>query len=112
MDHSHGGWPVVPLAVTGTNTTASLLAAAALVGGPAAVALAATGAVVLGATAATRNRRDQRRNTGDRSKAANGASARRALAGRVPQQRPTLSKTSTAKITGGKPGGALGGRGK
>ncbi|OEJ40137.1 hypothetical protein BGK70_20205 [Streptomyces agglomeratus] len=60
VDHTPGGWPVVPLAVTGTNTTASLLGAAALVGGPAALAVAATGAVVLGTVAATHHRRDQR----------------------------------------------------
>ncbi|MGX1884447.1 hypothetical protein [Streptomyces sp. NPDC055287] len=116
VDHTPGGWPVVPLAVTGTNATTSLLAAAALVGGPVALAVAATGAVVLGTAAATRNRRDQRRKTNGKAatKAANPAkSARRPAAGRVPQQRPTSrGKASTAKRTGGKPGGALSGRGK
>ncbi|MFG2834814.1 hypothetical protein ACGFYE_07480 [Streptomyces zaomyceticus] len=52
VEHTAGGWPVVPLALTGTNATVTLLAGAALVGGPIAAALAATGAVVLGATAA------------------------------------------------------------
>ncbi|MEU7124323.1 hypothetical protein, partial [Streptomyces zaomyceticus] len=52
VEHTAGGWPVVPLALTGTNATVTLLAGAALVGGPIAAAIAATGAVVLGATAA------------------------------------------------------------
>jgi uncharacterized protein HemX len=59
--HTPGGWPVVPLAVSGTNTTATLLGAAALIGGPVALALAATGAVVVGTAAATRSSRDRRR---------------------------------------------------
>ncbi|MFF3242213.1 hypothetical protein ACFYWY_00440 [Streptomyces sp. NPDC002870] len=117
VDHTPGGWPVVPLAVTGTNTTASLLGAAALVGGPAALALAATGAVVLGTAAAARNRRDQRRNRSGRAsaKATNGMkSARSALAGRVPtQHRPaSLGKASTGSRSGGKPGGGPGGQAK
>ncbi|MFD3944072.1 hypothetical protein [Streptomyces sp. NPDC058579] len=96
VEHTPGGWPVVPLAVTGTNTTTTLLAAAALVGGPAALAVAATGAVVLGAAAATaRHRRDRKNNP--KPKAANGRTARagrtagassaaRRGSGRVPTQ--------------------------
>lgn len=73
VEHTPGGWPVVPLAVTGTNTTTSLMAAAALAGGPVALALAATGAVVLGtAAAATRHRRDRK----GQGKAAAGRAAR------------------------------------
>lgn len=72
VEHTPGGWPVVPLAVTGTNATTSLLAAAALVGGPAALAVAATGAVVLGTAAATRKHRDKKKP----SKAATGRTAR------------------------------------
>ncbi|AQW51783.1 hypothetical protein ACIQPP_13935 [Streptomyces violaceusniger] len=108
VDHTPGGWPVVPLAVTGTNTTASLLGAAALVGGPAALALAATGAVVIGTAAATRSRRDQRRN------ARAGRAARHGAAGRVPRQkRPSsLSKGSGAGRASGVAGGKSGGRGK
>ncbi|MFE0643268.1 hypothetical protein ACFW2Y_16875 [Streptomyces sp. NPDC058877] len=52
--HTAGGWPVVPLALTGANATTTLLAGAALAGGPIAAMVAATGAVVLGATAAHR----------------------------------------------------------
>ncbi|MET9998847.1 hypothetical protein ABZ069_18125 [Streptomyces microflavus] len=94
VEHTPGGWPVVPLAVTGTNATTSLLAAAALAGGPAALAVAATGAVVLGTVAATRKHRDKKSRkaaTGrtQRSAAGNGApgrSSRHGGSGRVPGQ--------------------------
>ncbi|MFF9427688.1 hypothetical protein [Streptomyces sp. NPDC014746] len=56
--HTAGGWPVVPLALTGANATVTLLAGAALVGGPIAAAVAATGAVVLGATTAHTNKKN------------------------------------------------------
>jgi hypothetical protein len=107
VDHTPGGWPVVPLAVTGTNTTATLLGAAALVGGPAALAVAATGAVVVGTAAAAHTRRGQRSTaraarTGT-ARTGNGAApgapgARRGGTGRVPlQKRPTsLSKRNGA----------------
>ncbi|MFY0510232.1 hypothetical protein ACOMD4_07490 [Streptomyces anulatus] len=62
VEHTPGGWPVVPLAVTGTNTGTSLVAAAALVGGgPAALAVAATGAAVLGTVAVARKHRDKKK---------------------------------------------------
>ncbi|MEV7900845.1 hypothetical protein [Streptomyces anulatus] len=62
VEHTPGGWPVVPLAVTGTNASTSLVAAAALVGGgPAALAVAATGAAVLGTVAVARKHRDKMR---------------------------------------------------
>ncbi|MET7366216.1 hypothetical protein ABZS61_10360 [Streptomyces sp. NPDC005566] len=94
VEHTPGGWPVVPLAVTGTNATTSLLAAAALVGGPAALALAATGAVVLGTAAATRKHRANKKSpkpTGRTSRAAAGTgsagrNARHGASGRVPGQ--------------------------
>ncbi|WP_405549891.1 hypothetical protein [Streptomyces microflavus] len=93
VEHTLGGWPVVPLAVTGTNATTSLLAAAALVGGPAALAVAATGAVVLGTAAATRKHRDKKKSpkaTGrtQRSGSGTGSAGRsgRSGSGRVPGQ--------------------------
>ncbi|MFF4133718.1 hypothetical protein ACFY1B_19605 [Streptomyces mirabilis] len=66
VDHTPGGWPVVPLALSGANTTVGMVAAAGLAGGPIAAMVAATGAVVLGTVAATRSRtpgerREQRR---------------------------------------------------
>ncbi|WP_425832262.1 hypothetical protein [Streptomyces fractus] len=56
IEHAPGGWPVVPLAFTGANTTVSMVAAAGLAGGPIAAAVAATGAAVLGTVASYRNR--------------------------------------------------------
>ncbi|GAA2418054.1 hypothetical protein GCM10010420_55580 [Streptomyces glaucosporus] len=55
--HTPGGWPVVPLALSGANTTVGAVSAAALAAGPVAAAVAATVAVVLGTAAATRTRR-------------------------------------------------------
>ncbi|MFD5269868.1 hypothetical protein [Streptomyces sp. NPDC058335] len=57
VDHTPGGWPVVPLALSGTNTTVGMVAAASLAGGPIAAAVAMTGAVALGMAAATRSRK-------------------------------------------------------
>ncbi|MFE7357572.1 hypothetical protein ACFU8Q_31600, partial [Streptomyces sp. NPDC057543] len=107
VEHTPGGWPVVPLAVTGTNATTSLLAAAALVGGPAALAVAATGAVVLGTAAATRKHRDKKKSrkaTGRTSRSAAGAgstgrTARHGGAGRMPGQARN-GNASTSKTAG------------
>ncbi len=52
VEHTPGGWPIVPLALTGANTTVGTVAAASLAGGPIAAIVAATGAVVLGTFAA------------------------------------------------------------
>ncbi|MFF9591848.1 hypothetical protein ACF1FX_21970 [Streptomyces sp. NPDC014646] len=94
VEHTPGGWPVVPLATTGVNATTSLLATAALVGGPAALAVAATGAVVLGTAAATRKHRGKKKPGKTtrrvmRSSAGSGSTGRtlhRGGAGRVPTQ--------------------------
>ncbi|MEU0720111.1 hypothetical protein ABZ498_23380 [Streptomyces lavendulocolor] len=116
VEHTPGGWPVVPLAVTGTNTTASLLAAASLVGGPVALALAATGAVVLGTAAASRKARQQRKpGTSTRRNTRTGmrAGARSGPAGRlVPQSRKGNASTGATKAAGhgGKSGGRPGPR--
>lgn len=85
--HTVGGVPAVPLAVTGANTTIGAFAAAALAGGPLGVALAMTGAVVVGTVAATRNHRGRaaRRRTTTRT-AVTGRSTRSGSAGRVPSQ--------------------------
>jgi len=34
MEQTPGGWPVVPLALTGANSTVGMIAAASLAGGP------------------------------------------------------------------------------
>ncbi|WP_406360135.1 hypothetical protein OH782_28720 [Streptomyces sp. NBC_01544] len=67
VEHTAGGWPVVPIAMTGANSTVTALAAAALAGGPIAAAVAATGACVLGVAAATRNHRAHRKHTTGRT---------------------------------------------
>ncbi|MFE7158093.1 hypothetical protein [Streptomyces sp. NPDC057636] len=56
VDHSEGGWPVAPLALSGANATVSTIAAAGLAGGPIAAAVAATGMAVLGTVASYRSR--------------------------------------------------------
>ncbi|MET4648145.1 hypothetical protein ABID95_007915, partial [Streptomyces atratus] len=67
VEHTAGGWPVVPIAMTGANSTVTALAAAALAGGPIASAVAATGACVLGVAAATRNHRAHRKHATGRT---------------------------------------------
>ncbi|UQX01005.1 hypothetical protein [Streptomyces sp. RerS4] len=54
VEHTPGGFPVVPLALSGANGTAGLVATAALAGGPAVAVATVTGAAVLGALAAHR----------------------------------------------------------
>ncbi|MFJ1698962.1 hypothetical protein ACIOHC_28185 [Streptomyces sp. NPDC088252] len=61
VQHTAGGWPVVPLAVTGVNSTIGLVAASALAGGPVGAALAAAGAAAVGGTTALRRRSQTRR---------------------------------------------------
>ncbi|MFF0197997.1 hypothetical protein ACFYT5_34350 [Streptomyces anulatus] len=93
VEHTPGGWPVVPLAVTGTNASTSLVAAAALVGGgPAALAVAATGAAVLGTVAVARKHRDKKKprktttNRTSRTATGLGSTGRNSGSGRVPGQ--------------------------
>ncbi|MGY4904535.1 hypothetical protein [Streptomyces sp. 900116325] len=67
VEHTAGGWPVVPIAMTGANSTVTALAAAALAGGPIAAAVAATGACVLGVAVATRNHMTHRKHATGRT---------------------------------------------
>ncbi|MGI5138181.1 hypothetical protein [Streptomyces sp. CA-106110] len=69
VEHTPGGWPVVPLALTGANTTVGAVAAASLAGGPIAAIVAATGAVVLGTFAAKRSRKPSTRREARRAAA-------------------------------------------
>ncbi|MEU3881790.1 hypothetical protein [Streptomyces californicus] len=119
VEHTPGGWPVVPLAVTGTNTGTSLVAAAALVGGgPAALAVAATGAAVLGTVAVARRHRDSKKpckTTNRTSRTATGLgsagrSSRSNSSGRAPGQGRN-GNAGTGKNAGrgrGSAGSALG----
>ncbi|MFF4145616.1 hypothetical protein ACFY0A_30600 [Streptomyces sp. NPDC001698] len=69
VEHTPGGWPVVPLALTGANSTVGAVAAASLAGGPIAAMVAATGAVVLGTFAAARSRKPNPRRAARRAAA-------------------------------------------
>ncbi|WP_186001501.1 hypothetical protein [Streptomyces sp. IB201691-2A2] len=69
VEHTPGGWPIVPLALSGANSTVGAVAAASLAGGPVAAAVAATGMVVLGTVAATRSRKPNTRREARRSAA-------------------------------------------
>ncbi|WP_239064978.1 hypothetical protein [Streptomyces sp. S4.7] len=100
--------------MTGANSTAGLIATAALTGGPVAAAVAATGAVVLGTVAATRTARQSRtgrKRNPSRGKAgsASGASPRRAGAGGLGGV-PSQSRRSGHTSTGGRGGGKTPGR--
>ncbi|WP_329244806.1 hypothetical protein [Streptomyces canus] len=78
VEHTPGGWPIVPLALSGANSTVGAVAAASLAGGPIAAAVAATGMVVLGTVAATRSRKPNPRRESRRAAArAAGRSAAR-----------------------------------
>ncbi|AYG82810.1 hypothetical protein DWB77_04997 [Streptomyces hundungensis] len=79
IEHTPGGWPVVPLALSGANTTVSMVAAAGLAGGPIAAAVAATGAAVLGTIATYRSRNPRPKQAARRAAA---RSAGRATAAR------------------------------
>lgn len=75
VDHTPGGLPAIPLAVITSNTTIGALSAAAVAGGPLAVAgvLGAIGAVAVGSAVATRSK--SRRSTA-RARTASGSASR------------------------------------
>ncbi|MGX5395665.1 hypothetical protein ACWLMY_27780 [Streptomyces anulatus] len=116
VEHTPGGWPVVPLAVTGTNTGTSLVAAAALIGGgQAALAVAATGAAVLGTVAVARKHRETKKprktttNRTSRTATGLGSTGRGSGSRRVPGQARN-GNACTGKSTGrgrGSAGSAL-----
>lgn len=97
VEHTPGGWPVVPLALTGANSTVGMVATAALAGGPVAAMVAATGAVVLGTVAATRSR------TTNPRKEARRVAAR--TAGRAAARTAGLHRGGTGTGTAGSRGG-------
>ncbi|MFC9947262.1 hypothetical protein [Streptomyces pratensis] len=96
VDHTAGGWPVVPLAVTGANSTIGLVAASALVGGPVGAALAATGAAAVGAVSAARRHSKNRRTTGKTP----AKTVRKATSPRTGQGVPTQGRTTGSRSTG------------
>ncbi|MEV7641808.1 hypothetical protein AB0O32_17895 [Streptomyces rubiginosohelvolus] len=96
MEHTAGGWPVVPLAVTGANSTIGLVAASALVGGPVGAALAATGAAVVGVASATRRSNQNRRTAGKSAS----RTVRKASAARTGRGVPSQGRTTASRSTG------------
>ncbi|WP_314410043.1 hypothetical protein [Streptomyces sp. DSM 40484] len=108
MDHTPGGWPVVPLALSGANSTVGALAAASLAGGPIAAAVAATGMVVLGTVAVTRSHKPSPRREARRSAARRaGRAAARSVGLRGTG---TGARGSSGTHSGGSRGGGSGGR--
>ncbi|MEV3966687.1 hypothetical protein AB0K68_00815 [Streptomyces sp. NPDC050698] len=111
VEHTPGGWPVVPLALAGANSTVGMVATAALAGGPVAAMVAATGAVVLGTVAGTRSRktnpRKEARRTAARTagrSAVRSAGLRRTGAGTAGSNRSESSRSAGARAgrSGGK----------
>ncbi|MFJ8990526.1 hypothetical protein ACIRQH_09145 [Streptomyces sp. NPDC102279] len=103
VDHTPGGWPIVPLALSGANGTVGAVAAASLAGGPIAAAVAATGMVVLGTIAAARSRKPNDRRDARRQAAR--------TAGRDTARRTgTGSHGSGGSRSGGSRSGNSGGR--
>ncbi|MFF8905966.1 hypothetical protein [Streptomyces olivaceoviridis] len=110
MDHTPGGWPIVPLALSGANSTVGAVAAASLAGGPIAAAVAATGMVVLGTVAATRSRKANPRREARRSAARTaGRTAARSMGLRSAANSP---RTAGSRAGGSRSGRAGGGSGK
>ncbi|MET9841991.1 hypothetical protein ABZZ01_30025 [Streptomyces virginiae] len=109
VEHTSGGFPVVPLSLSGTNTAASLFATAALAGGPVAAAIAMTGAAVLG-TAAAHHR--NKNNSKKKATAKATVAATRSTAdgvGRGPSSRIPAQSRTTPRAGGGA-GKSAGGR--
>ncbi|MET8074895.1 hypothetical protein [Streptomyces sp. NPDC005303] len=111
VEHTPGGWPIVPLALSGANSTVGAVAAASLAGGPIAAAVAATGMVVLGTVAATRSRKPNSRREARRSAArAAGRSAARSAGLR--SSGAGTRRSSGSRSAGSRAGRSGGGVGK
>ncbi|MFJ8211856.1 hypothetical protein [Streptomyces sp. NPDC096033] len=111
VEHTPGGFPVVPLAFSGVNSAAGLVATAALAGGPAGAALAMTGAAALAAVAARqhaktakpgRNKTGSKTSTSGAHGAGQAAAGRRGggLLGRIPSQPGAASRTGRGTGSG------------
>ncbi|WP_432045960.1 hypothetical protein [Streptomyces asiaticus] len=104
VEHTPGGWPVVPLATAGANTTIGAVASAGLVGGPVGAMVAATGAVVLATVAAARSRKPNPRRDARRTAA---RAAGRSAGGL--HRSGTFGGGRTGSRSGGSPTGRAGG---
>ncbi|MFF4370430.1 hypothetical protein [Streptomyces sp. NPDC001594] len=109
VEHTPGGFPVVPLAFSGVNSAAGLVATAALAGGPAGAAIAMTGAAALAAVAARQHAKTTKPSKDKPSSKASPREPRSAgqtgagrrgggLLGRVPSQPGAASRTG--RVTG------------
>ncbi|MFJ8005569.1 hypothetical protein [Streptomyces fagopyri] len=107
VDHTPGGWPIVPLALSGANGTVGAVAAASLAGGPIAAAVAATGMVVLGTVAAARSHKPHPRRDARRQAA---RAAGRDAARRTGHRSGWGSHGSGVSRSGGSRSGGFGGR--
>ncbi|MGW0699247.1 hypothetical protein ACWD0A_07915 [Streptomyces sp. NPDC002867] len=104
LAHTSGGIPVLPLALSGSNSAVGAVSAAALVGGgPVAVAVAAGGAAALGAAAMVRARQ---RSAQQHRATSSGASARRGGSSRRAGRKPSSSRTSGSTAAGRRGRGA------
>ncbi|MEU5046515.1 hypothetical protein [Streptomyces griseorubiginosus] len=113
VEHTPGGWPIVPLALSGANSTVGAVAAASLAGGPIAAAVAATGMVVLGTVAATRSRKPNSHREARRSaaRAAGRSAARNAglrSSGAGTRRNSGSAGSRSAGSRAGRSGGGLG----
>ncbi|MFE0866421.1 hypothetical protein [Streptomyces rochei] len=106
-EHTPGGWPVVPLALAGANSTVGMVATAALAGGPIAAAVAATGAVVLGTVAGTRSRKTNPRKEARRTAARTAGRSAARTAG-LRHGGAGTAGTRSAGSRGGRSGGKSG----
>ncbi|MFI5701834.1 hypothetical protein ACIA78_17575 [Streptomyces xanthochromogenes] len=120
IEHTPGGWPVVPLALSGANTTVSMVAAAGIAGGPIAAAVAATGAAVLGTIASYRSRnprpKQAARRTAARTAGRNTATRNRSgglnTAGHGSGSAGHRAAGGSGRVPGQKRGAAGGGQGR
>lgn len=97
VQHTPGGFPVVPLSLSSTNTAAGLLATAAIAGGPVALGVAMTGVAVLGTAAAHRRSKTGKKQAPAKTAATatrNAGEARGGLLGRIPAQPRTTPRTA------------------
>ncbi|MFD0381158.1 hypothetical protein [Streptomyces sp. NPDC127112] len=111
VEHTPGGFPVVPLAFSGVNSAAGLVATAALAGGPAGAAIAMTGAAALAAVAARQHAKTTKPSKDKPSSKASPREPRSAgqagagrrgggLLGRVPSQPGAASRTGRGTGSG------------
>ncbi|MEH0526908.1 hypothetical protein QBA75_06410 [Streptomyces stelliscabiei] len=110
VEHTPGGWPIVPLALSGANSTVGTVAAASLVGGPIAAMVAATGMVVLGTVAAARSRTPNPRHEARRAAAR--AAGRNAARSASLRSTGTGTRGAGGRSAGPRAGGAGGRSGK